>query len=60
MAGYLAGDVDEWIYIDIADQHLDSMADFFLVGFGIRLLLMQVVVHLQVASFLWQEKLGRS
>lgn len=25
MAGYLAGDVDEWIYIDISDQHLDSM-----------------------------------
>ena len=25
MAGYLAGDVDEWIYIDIDDQHLDSM-----------------------------------
>ena len=25
MAGYLAGDVDEWIYIDIADQHSDSM-----------------------------------
>ena len=25
MAGYLAGDVDEWIYIDIADQHPDSM-----------------------------------
>lgn len=25
MAGYLAGDVDEWIYIDIADQHEDSM-----------------------------------
>ena len=24
MAGYLAGDVDEWIYIDIADQHPDS------------------------------------
>lgn len=25
MAGYLAGDIDEWIYIDIADQHQDSM-----------------------------------
>lgn len=25
MAGYLASDVDEWIYIDIADQHEDSM-----------------------------------
>lgn len=25
MAGYLAGDVDEWIYIGIADQHPDSM-----------------------------------
>lgn len=25
MAGYLAGDVDEWIYIDINDQHPDSM-----------------------------------
>lgn len=25
MAGYLAGDVDEWIYIDIKDQHTDSM-----------------------------------
>lgn len=25
MAGYLAGCVDEWIYIDIADQHEDSM-----------------------------------
>lgn len=25
MAGYLAGDIDEWIYIDIADQHPDSM-----------------------------------
>ena len=25
MAGYLAGDVDEWIYIDIEDQHPDSM-----------------------------------
>lgn len=25
MAGYLAGDVDEWIYIDIADQHPDSI-----------------------------------
>ena len=25
MAGYLAGDVDDWIYIDIADQHPDSM-----------------------------------
>ena len=25
MAGWLAGDVDEWIYIDIADQHPDSM-----------------------------------
>lgn len=25
MAGYLAGDVDEWIYIDISDQHPDSM-----------------------------------
>jgi hypothetical protein len=24
-SGYLAGDVDEWIYIDIADQHPDSM-----------------------------------
>lgn len=23
MAGYLAGNVDEWIYIDIADQHKD-------------------------------------
>lgn len=25
MAGYLAGNIDEWIYIDIADQHPDSM-----------------------------------
>lgn len=25
MAGYLAGDVDEWIYIDISDQHPDSI-----------------------------------
>ena len=25
MAGIIAGDVDEWIYIDIADQHPDSM-----------------------------------
>lgn len=25
MAGYLAGDVDEWIYIDISDQHNDSI-----------------------------------
>lgn len=25
MAGYLAGDVDEWICIDIADQHTDSI-----------------------------------
>ncbi len=25
MAGYLAGNVDEWIYIDVADQHPDSM-----------------------------------
>lgn len=25
MAGYLAGDVDEWIYIDIKDQHPDSL-----------------------------------
>ena len=25
IAGYLAGDVDEWIYIDIADQHEDSI-----------------------------------
>lgn len=25
MAGYLAGDVDEWIYIDIQDQHIDSI-----------------------------------
>ena len=25
IAGYLAGDVDEWIYIDIADQHQDSL-----------------------------------
>lgn len=25
VAGYIAGDVDEWIYIDIADQHPDSM-----------------------------------
>ena len=25
MAGYLAGDVDEWLYIDIADQHPDSI-----------------------------------
>ena len=25
MAGYLAGDVDKWIYIDISDQHEDSM-----------------------------------
>ena len=23
MAGYLAGDVDEWIYIDIADQQIE-------------------------------------
>lgn len=26
MAGYLAGDVDEWIYIDIKDQHPDSLS----------------------------------
>lgn len=25
MAGYLAGDVDKWIYIDIQDQHTDSI-----------------------------------
>lgn len=25
MAGVIAGDVDKWIYIDIADQHPDSM-----------------------------------
>ena len=25
MAGYLAGDVDEWIYIDISDQQEDSI-----------------------------------
>lgn len=25
VAGYLAGDVDEWIYIDISDQHPDSL-----------------------------------
>lgn len=25
MAGYLAGDVDKWLYIDIADQHTDSI-----------------------------------
>lgn len=25
MAGYLSGDVDEWIYIDVADQHPDSI-----------------------------------
>lgn len=25
MAGYLAGDIDEWIYIDISDQHSDSL-----------------------------------
>lgn len=25
MAGVMAGDVDKWIYIDIADQHPDSM-----------------------------------
>lgn len=25
MAGYLAGNIDRWIYIDIADQHPDSM-----------------------------------
>ena len=25
MAGYLAGNVDKWIYIDIADQHPDSI-----------------------------------
>lgn len=25
MAGWLAGNVDEWIYIDIVDQHEDSM-----------------------------------
>lgn len=25
MAGWLAGDVDKWIYIDIADQHPDSI-----------------------------------
>lgn len=24
MAGYLAGDIDQWIYIDIKDQHPDS------------------------------------
>lgn len=25
MAGYLVGNVDEWIYIDISDQHSDSI-----------------------------------
>lgn len=25
IAGYLAGDIDEWIYIDISDQHPDSL-----------------------------------
>ena len=25
IAGYLAKDVDEWIYIDVEDQHPDSM-----------------------------------
>ena len=25
MAGYLAENVDEWIYIDISDQHEDSI-----------------------------------
>lgn len=25
LAGYLSGDIDEWIYIDIDDQHEDSM-----------------------------------
>lgn len=25
MDGYLAGDVDEWIYIDISDQDSDSI-----------------------------------
>ena len=25
MAGWLAGDIDEWIYIDIEDQHKDSI-----------------------------------
>ncbi len=25
MAGYLAGNIDEWIYVDIADQHENSM-----------------------------------
>lgn len=25
MAGYLSRDVDEWIYIDISDQHPDSI-----------------------------------
>ena len=25
VAGYLAGDIDEWIYIDIVDQHPDSI-----------------------------------
>ena len=25
MAGYLAGDVDRWIYIDVSDQHPDSI-----------------------------------
>lgn len=25
MAGYLAGNVDKWIYIDVADQHPDSI-----------------------------------
>ena len=25
IAGYLAGNVDEWIYIDIVDQHPDSL-----------------------------------
>ena len=25
IAGYLAGEVDEWIYIDISDQHPDSL-----------------------------------
>ena len=27
VAGYLAKDVDEWIYIDIEDQHPDSILE---------------------------------
>lgn len=42
MAGFLAGDVDEWIYIDISDQHPDSLRFIkdceFVIGQEIKIL----------------------